>query len=250
MVGYTQYDLLGTRAFATVNIKRPIAPTNNETSRVTPQVVFGVPLSLNQTLTLDYDQSDFGVSAESRRQSQRILTAHWSYNTTNHPLFPSRGTILTATPVVVWNDSEGFDVEPITRKELPFTTHDRSLGLEATAARFWELNDRDSVFASAGAGFARTREHGVRVLASRFGPRTVDSNYGLLDLGIAHSLWTAERVAKDGTSRIEADLHYGHHVDDRFIGYVYEKLNSREGSVSWVRRNAWGTLRLGVGYVW
>jgi len=57
-VGYTQYDLLGTRAFATLNIRLPFdSPAEG---RISPQLVVGVPLTTNQTLTLDYEDTFSG----------------------------------------------------------------------------------------------------------------------------------------------------------------------------------------------
>jgi len=245
-IGYTEYDLFGTRAFATVNIKKPFGVGGPHPA---PQVVLGIPLSPNQTMTLDYDQTEFGGGDDLRSQSQRIFTARWSYNTTNHPVLPTQGTVLTVTPVAVWNHVSGFDVGPHA-EHIPYATRQRSYGLEATAQRYWELTERDSVYAGVGAGVARTFEHGVQPLYLRGTPETVDSSFGIFDAGIAHSFWSPERVAKDGESRVQFDVHYGRRVDERFGEFFFRKPESREAALSWVRRNAWGTLRLGAGYSW
>lgn len=58
VVGYTQYDIFGTRAFATINLKTPLldAPTADV---ISPQLVVGIPVSGNQTVTLTYDETRF-----------------------------------------------------------------------------------------------------------------------------------------------------------------------------------------------
>ena len=102
-VGYTQYDLFGTRAFATINLKRPVEGYGE--GSISPQVVVGVPLSPNQTITLQYDETRFlrrhfsieGAEYESR-YGQRGFTARWAYNTTNDPFFPTDGTLVSVSP--------------------------------------------------------------------------------------------------------------------------------------------------------
>jgi hypothetical protein len=56
-LGYTHYDLFGTGAFATVNIRLPFdSPAEG---LISPQLVVGVPLTTNQTLTLDFEDTHF-----------------------------------------------------------------------------------------------------------------------------------------------------------------------------------------------
>jgi hypothetical protein len=251
-VGYTQYDLFGTRAFATLNLKTPLG-YHATASTVAPQLVLGVPLSLDQTLTLDYDQIDIDLvrSIGDSHQTQRVFTAKWSYNTTNHPVLPTRGVLFTITPVAVWNTQKGGDITSVVpRRVIPFEIHDRSFGLEGSAARYWELDDRNSVSAAAGLGYAQTHGSGVRIAAGRFGDRNVNSSFATIDLSIAHSFWSPERVAKDGDSRIALDVHLGRHVDDTRVPAYFRDFNARQANVDWVRRNAWGTARFGVGYAW
>ena len=244
-LGYTQYDLFGTRAFVTLNMKKPFGRGGNSwINSVEPQVVSGIPLSPNQTLTIDYDPTN------TTRISQRIASVKWSYNTTNHPLLPTRGTLVTAGPIFVWHDASGFDVVgPTTRSG--YTQHDHSFGLEATAERWWELPEQSSIAVGVDAAAARTRLSGFRVQTGLNGNRTVDHALFLVDLNFAHSFWPADRVAKEGESRIELDIRAGPRSEG-YQQFVPGRTNQhlRQAALSWVRHNQWGALRLGAGYSW
>jgi hypothetical protein len=52
--GYTHYDVFGSRAFVTLNLRHPIDLL--EGGQITPEIVAGIPLSANQTLTLKADE--------------------------------------------------------------------------------------------------------------------------------------------------------------------------------------------------
>ena len=102
VVGYTQYDLFNTRAFATLNLKHVISEGG---TAISPQLVVGIPLSANQTLTLEVDETRFGEDTRTilgqafdTQRGQRIVGANWSYNTTNRPFLPTRGTLLSVRP--------------------------------------------------------------------------------------------------------------------------------------------------------
>jgi hypothetical protein len=177
--------------------------------------------------------------------------ATWSYNTTNHPFFPTAGTLLSIAPVVSWRDdvsvvlrSDGagglsVDVNPI---------HRTTFGIQATAVQYHELSDRTSV------------SGGLEVGVAQFDQRTSDTF--LLDetrsaafaggqATISRSLWGPERRAQGGDSRIELELRVRGRQEYRAD---YQILNESDQalrtSVSWLRQSSWGNVRLGVGYAW
>lgn len=253
-VGYTQYDLFGTRAFATLNLKRVAGGYGSV--GLSPQLVVGVPVSPNQTLTFGYDETDFGNelrrigSSDVARISshQRVLTTAWSYNTTNDPFLPTRGTLLQVKPMLAWSDRSGFefvqqgDVYAI----RSYTRHSRSVVAELSAARYWELSDRDSVSAGIDAGAANLDIH---TDCANCGFGDGNRQFGVIFGGFSHSLWDRSR-AKDGDSRLEVNIRLGHSQNDPIDEFYHRYADSEQISASWVRRSSWGTLRLGAGYAW
>lgn len=249
-VGWTQYDLFGTRAFATINLK------DSPQVGTSPQVVAGIPLSLNQTVTAEYDELvvdyDFSDDGDDPRDTQRLAKVTWSFNTTNHPYLPTEGMLFTAGPIAIWRDENalfqfaGDDVFGYV--EVPI--HSRALGVEAGAFRYWEISEPTSV--SLG---VETR---VAHYAQRFtfeGVRRTESNNsisGVAHAGISRSLWSPERRALGGDSRLELNLRA--RVRDRNVNEPERVFRideqSVQATVSWVRHSSWGTLRLGVGAAW
>lgn len=252
-IGYTQYDLFGTRAFATLNLKKPFEGYGGG---ISPQLVVGVPLSANQTLTLQYDETRFAGQTRilagqeySSKSENRLVTARWSYNTTNEPFFPTRGTLLHVTPGIGASDSGGAF---LARSDGTFevtTIHSDRYGAEAGATRYWELSERDSVWGDLRGEWAR--------IDQRSTTREVDSGaitvrYGAAGIGYSRSLWSRERRANGGDSRVELTARYSNLTRDygQFTNYVGYSRDLRRLDAAWLRRTSWGTLRLGAGYAW
>jgi hypothetical protein len=251
-VGYTQYDLFGTRAFATLNIKQIIT----EPAAPSPQLVVGVPLTGNQTLTLDIDETRlsgetrelFGQSF-STQSGERVAGLTWSYNTTDRPFIPTRGTLVTVSPRITWSDFATYRIVYDPDPTAPFpvytlrteTVHSKARELAFSAAHYWALDDRNSV--SAGVETSYTRYD----LDNDFLGLGVDHlSRAVLTGGFSHSLWGPER-SKDGDSRLELNVRIG----NRSIqSYDFYRPDQRQVSASWVRRSSWGVLRLGAGFAW
>jgi hypothetical protein len=253
VVGYTQYDLFGTRAFATLNLKHVIAEGGTE---ISPQLVIGVPLSANQTLTLELDETRFGSDTDEvlgemfdRQRGQRIAGATWSYNTTNRPFLPTRGTLLSVRPRLSWSDSATYVLilEPVPGSPVPSfsvhadTVHSQVREVSVNAARYWELSERSSVSAGVNGAYADFR------VDSDFLGLTIDHELrGGVTAGYSYSFWDAER-SKNGDSRLEVNARVG----NRSFSYTdFYRAEQRQLSASWVRRSSWGSLRLGAGYAW
>jgi hypothetical protein len=253
-VGYTAYDILGTRAFATVNIK-----DTPEGGGVSPQVVVGVPLSLNQTLTVEYDEtiSDYTIFSglpdqqrQTKENNQRIARMIWSYNTTNHPYLPTTGSLVSVTPMVIWRDEAAtFRIFPGPVQIAPL--HTRTAGLQASALRYWDLTDRVSVSGGIEGGWGVSDESrtdpGDVIVTDRY-TTMFASGHG----GISYSLWTPEARAQGGESRVELNVRArARNADrrDRRIFFETER-DVLQASLSWVRHSSWGTFRIGAGYAW
>ena len=256
--GYTQYDLFGTGAFASLNLRRPI--TGFEYGGITPELVVGMPLSPNQTVTLHLEETRFdrkeqwvdGELRSSVQAGRRMLSARWSYNTTNNPFVPTRGTIFAVTPIVAWQDSanfiDTFDFERQERVQSSWIHHSTLTSLEAEAEHFWELSDRNSISAGAVGGWSRAE---IRETPSLPGAGTdFEGRFGVLRTGFTHSFWDSSRRGR-GDSLLELDLRFSNRSNDQtFIAYPRPSRDARQFSAAWVRRSSWGTLRLGAGYAW
>ncbi|MBV8517502.1 MAG: BamA/TamA family outer membrane protein [Acidobacteria bacterium] len=258
-IGYTQYDLFGTRAFATVNLRWPVEPARNPT--LSPQVVVGIPLTPKHTLTLDYEETRFSRSTTfindapyTLQDGERIVSFAWAYNTTNQPFVPTRGTFVRIAPQ--WSSRDlasysRFIMIPGTDRVDAYADHFNSYGVDAIAARYFELSDRDSVSATLQAGWTNTEERANQLLT----PQVIRAQplYALIGGGWSYNL-RPDAAKEAGDSRVELDAQYvARQGDYDREGQRFVDLNSDEGmrlSAAWVRRNVWGTLRLGLGYTW
>jgi outer membrane protein assembly factor BamA len=257
-VGYTQYDVFGTHAFVSLNLRQPFGTA--EAGALSPQVVVGIPLTTNQTLTLDYEQTRFRNRTElvggryevDRQDAERLMSLTWTYNTTNQPFVPTRGTLVRVAPLwsardralYTWNQIVSYETAP-----EDYAQHTNGKGLDVLASRYWELSDRDAVAATFQGGWAVVHDRANQVLV----PTSVTSHpsYFIVGGSYSYNLWAGKQ--RNGDSRIEGDLAYvaRRRGFDRQGAYTY--FDNQEGIrtfVSWVRRTSWGTSRLGLGYTW
>lgn len=253
-VGYTQYDLFGTRAFATLNLKKPLEGYGE--GLVSPQVVVGVPVSANQTIALEYDESRFGGETRTifgenfeQRHGERLLTARWSYNTTNEPFFPTRGTLLHVTPLYGWTDGARIFTtiaEPDGATVIAGAYHQRILGVRAGATHYWERSDRDSIHGDLRGEWARNEQRsGVAGQSFTHTARVLS-----VGAGWSRSLWSREQRAGGGDSRVEVTGRLAYPSREDETPWYYADRGTRQIAAAWLRRTSWGTLRVGAGYAW
>src|SRR5258706_15096861 len=69
-----------------------------------------------------------------------------AYNTTNHPFFPTSGSLVSLAPVVAWTDS----THRLSTSTI--ATHSFHRGLDGHAARYWSLGERYSLGAGVDGG--------------------------------------------------------------------------------------------------
>jgi hypothetical protein len=269
--GYTRYDLFGTGAFATFNLKSTVVETSRDKrGRILPELTVGIPLSATKTVTLQYTQSQRtfespgeslespGTLAEEPFERERLFTARWAYNTTNAPFFPTRGVILSGGPEVRWSDNLHYfdlDFEPAGTIHLPIRERGHSVSFGLQAGRYWEVSERNSLSVLASGELeARNSKVSFGELSDETQKTSDHNQYGRIDLGFSHSFWSPERIAVDGDQRIEVHLRA---FLDRFENphtaegpFLTDRISGEQLSVSWVRRNAWGAIRIGLGYAW
>jgi hypothetical protein len=234
-IGYTGYDLFRTRVFATAKIRTPVDSVGERT--FTPAVAVGMPLTVNQTLTVDVEDTLFrdesvaiGGSSFRRLDAQRQMTLDWTYNTTNVPYAPTRGTFIRIAPVWWTHDFTSFLSARPGQAPQPRTEHGTARGVDVVVLRHWELSETHSVSAGVLGGWADLES---RRSPASLGDSTSHSGYEVVQLGYSRRL---------GKSRVE--------LEARGVGYQESVFdNAFELSANWVRRSRWGTLRLGAGYV-
>jgi hypothetical protein len=219
--GYTRYGLLGDRAFATLTIDHYLGARH---ARLVPGALLGISLGPKKTLTISYTAYDVG---DRQRRSARILEARFAHNTTNHPFFPSEGTLLSVAPVVASTDTT-FAVQP------PIHTSDA--GVDGHAARYWPIGARISGAAIADGGMIRVVQRGAPSHLARYGSATLRLS-GVI----------GDPNAADVQERFELSLRG---VSRQRDYQPFFRDASNQLSAAWVRRNAWGVIRLGVGYAW
>jgi hypothetical protein len=232
-IGYTGYDLFGTRAFATAKIRTPVDSVGERT--FTPAFLVGMPLTVNQTVTVDVEDTlfrddtvSFAGSSFRRLDAERQITLDWTYNTTNQPYAPTRGTFIRIAPVWWMREFTSFVSARPPQPAQPRTDHSTAHGLELAALRMWELSETHSVSAGLFGGWANLETRG-----SFIGDTSRNPSYQVVQAGYSRAL---------GKSRLE--------LQARGVTYQENAFDRAfELSASWVRRSPWGTLRLGLGYV-
>jgi len=257
--GYTRYDIFGTHAFATFNLRQPFGTTAS--GALSPQLVVGIPLTLNQTLTLDLDATRFERSTQrvagptccteiQRQDGERLVTATWTYNTTNQPFVPTNGTIVRIAPVWSKRDRSSYSFAYRTSPFEPpsaFAQHINGYGIDVSWSRYWELSDLHSISAGVQTGWASVNDR-----VSIATPVKIDSDptYAIFQGSYSYNLWHGS--TRNGDSRLELSARYvtRRRAPIREISPFSQRENVDQAAVSWVRRSSWGTLRLGLGYTW
>lgn len=222
--GYTRY---GDRAFLTLTANRIAPRGSGEHGATVPGAVAGISLTPNQTLTISYSEIRFG---KDNGRAERILEPRLAYNTTNHPYFPTSGTLVSVAPVFAWIDGVGFG---------GIAFHDADIALDGHAARYWPLSEGLTAGVIADGGFLHVGERSAqfdRAFGIKYGSATV-------------TLWKAlGDPSRESDRRIELQLR----AVTRHREVVPTRPDNKGGQVSmaWVRRNGWGVLRFGMGYSW
>jgi hypothetical protein len=230
--GYTRYGLFSGRAFASLTLNRSIRPS--EDGSTLPGGVIGVALAPNETLTISYTGSD--IRGEENRRTERNFETRLAYDTTNQPFFPTSGSLLSVNPFLAWIDFTALQTGS------RIAIHDSAVGLELRAQRYWTLSDRLS--------FAAIGDGGVVHLSRRAtGLETFSHTavyYGAATARLSRSVGDINAV-NEADRRLELSLR----VASKERNYVPVRRDSAtQVAVTWVRRDAWGVMRFGLGYSW
>jgi len=239
-IGYTRFDVLGTGAFVTVNIRTPVDSVNEK--RFSPQLAAGLPLTPSQTVSVEYHDTSFirdtlnlfGTQLN-ELQEERVISLAWTYDTTDHPFAPLRGTLVRVAPIHQMTDRADFNSIPRSTKFAAYAEHLNTNGVDFAALHYWPLSDVSSVSAGVIAGWATTED---RIHPPPIPPHADrHPTYEIAQAGYTRNL---------GNSRLEFEARFRTGRQD--VSGPLNHEHAIEASASWVRRSAWGTLRLGIGY--
>jgi hypothetical protein len=247
-LGYTRYDLFGSGVFVAATLEYgaeiPDAPGKvydaTLAERLTAQVVAGVPLRGNHALRATYLSAPVAVVSEIPLEKQgpreflrleRATTAElsWIYDSTDDPLFATRGTrgIVAAGQRTI---PRVIATVPPVRRDLAF------LWVTTDLRHVRSLAPRHTLSARAGDTYLRRD----------FGPSAGYDleNTAFLGATYAYSVFGPDRPSPLGDLRLEAGLRnelsrYEDPLSDE-AGWSQQL----SGHLGLVFRNEWGVLRL------
>jgi len=234
-IGYTGYDLFGTRAFATARIRTPVDSVGERT--FTPAFSAGIPLTFHQTVSVEIEDALFrdetvtiAGTAFRRLDAERQITLDWTYNTTDQPYAPSRGTYVRLSPIWWMHEFTSTRSGRPPQPPQPRTEHQTARGLELAAVHYWEISPAHSISAGVFGGWADLEIRGTPEIT---GAAPGNPGYQIVQAGYSRRF---------GTSRLELEARGVRYQENAFD-------DAFELSANWVHRSRWGTLRLGAGYV-
>jgi hypothetical protein len=180
-----------------------------------------------------------------------LISLSWTYNSTDEPFVPTRGTLLRIAPLRSMRDRASWRAALPGALPTAYTFHSNGNGVDVIAMRYWQLSELHSVSAGVLSGWADidSRDH-----PSLFGSDVRwRPAYQILRAGYSRSLQRGDPTT--GDSRIEVEGRFvarQRNVQEgaKAFGVSPDHDSARQMSVSWVRRSSWGTLRLGIGYAW
>ena len=246
-LGYTHYDILGTRASVSVLAQYreySFAPPNGfetigrtDTSfgdHLSWEVAAAVPLSGNHAIRASWSRLRYPyltqespsdpVTFNARRFYDDRLDTAWVYDTTNDLIFATRGVYAKAGVL----SRKLLDFEPVPEAPNRFEVagYEVQHELEAQLIKYWELTQLQSI--SLG-GVARTIN---------------DRDYEEIEAHLAYSANLLGRVRgmRDGELRFEAET-------ERIILRYADTSSYGTARAGLAFRNSWGVVRLDLRYI-
>jgi hypothetical protein len=282
-IGYTHYDLFGRGAVADASYSTNYCCTTEVLPLgISPglevwdwerderaALSLSIPLSSNRSLQLGWTER-WGDAGNHRRilfddylpyiqdsvfagdQSSRQASARWVQDTSDDPLLPSRGSVLSAGLEYISFDAERLRAFHIQGQDLPveYTPpdfHGEMLTADLTATRHWSLTPRQSVSASGRLSYGRSRVFYVAD-GQRFLGLELDVYGGSVGGKHLLRLWSLREPGNVGDLYLETEARYGLESVPLRQGLKYG-LSRLELSTGLTFRNRWGRLRLAFSYL-
>jgi hypothetical protein len=256
-VGYAQYGIGGTRLFASADAEAQLTWTDGFRPDPAWRLTVGYPLTVRQTLSATADhigsrtrRTILGEDFESRFD-RTSLNLRWAYDTTDDPLFTRRGSLVSATPSLAWQESTFATTFFPFPPEGPTVQQRRSDGTVAAfaleARRHWALGQR----ASLSAGIDAVREEQEFDVSVDEGPLELsafDSDVVRLSVGYGYNFFDRSAPSSVARHRVELGASASRRESDFGPGpgaFTDDELSVNAG---YVFRKPFGTVRLSVGY--
>jgi hypothetical protein len=236
-LGYTRHRILGTRLFATVILRSPVDSLEEKT--FTPDAIVGMPLTANQTVQVEYEDSSFrndtfriGSTDFRRLQFERNFTAAWTFDSTNEPFTPMRGTFLKVSPFIHMADRTSFQGRP--GGFIATADHLTAEGIEVVAERHWPMTEVSSISAGVIGEWATVDQRANPETPGRASTRR--TTFEVLEGGYRRKIG---RSFVDVSGRLVL----------RQPGGGDDARTSYEASTAWTRRSPRAALRIGFAYI-
>jgi hypothetical protein len=247
-LGYTQYDVLRPGGYATVAASRAVGSgAGDEDLQISSQLY--LPLvgnhALRASLSRTESRSDWSLLDGTRRRSRLEAWEggiDWIHDTTDDPIFPRTGSLLTA--------GVGYGRTVTTergRLGLPgFIVNSfdqRHWQARGEGRHYWELTPHQSL------GVVATSAHDE----SRSGFQSVHPRTDLLGLSALHAIgpWESWRLGRIGDLRFETSLGLQRHASEQtYLGNRFDGHSwSATLGAALAFRSSWGIVRVGATYV-
>lgn len=269
-VGYSHYNLLNRRVFASLEVGHTddccegltydhtfggpnfdVRPLDTDTADLT----LGFPVARNQSVRLSLIASEaesFSLSttlgpegeieerfpAEQRRRQGQLA---WIYDTTDDPVVPSRGTLVSVAVAAAATEGESRSLFGSSRSE------EDAVGGSTSFRHHWPVSARQSLSLAGRLSLSRV-DLESEVCCFPFTQRFAadfSSESSAVEVGYATSVWSDERSRRLGDFRFEAHVTPSAFWSEGFENATF--LANLEAGL--VFRNAWGTFRFRVFYV-
>ena len=228
------------------------------------ELTLGLTLGGNHSLRLDASRLETdsaarrplgdaaGTAFDASDVEQREIELAWVYDTTDDPLFPTRGDAMTAgiglrrlEGVLSPRSAAGGSPTMVALSEMS----SRMVGLSLFGARHWPLSARQTASLSLKLLLSRSQVENVPAQAGSSGTRFMSGDVDALevDLGVRYSLalWGGRKVRRWGELRWEtvANLLY---VQTSPAYALHQPLWGVSASSTLALRNSWGVFRIGL----
>lgn len=284
-LGYTQYDLFGLGIVADASYSTNFCCTTEVLPfGISPDLQvwdwerdqraalsLAIPLSRNRSLQLgsterwgdsgshrklffDFEEPFFSTSIFQGEQSSRQIAARWVQDTSDDPLLPSRGGILSAGLEYAAYDARDLRAFRYSYPDPPVEFsppdfHGKQLTAALSATRHWSLTPRQSVSASGRISYGRSRVTNLQ-MNDQFLPETELDVFGG-SVGGKHilRLWSIREPGNHGDLYLETEARYGIESASPDLGLENNPLGRLEISTGLTFRNRWGRLRVALAYL-
>jgi len=241
-LGYTRYDLFGPGSFASLALA--FSPHDNK--ETTASLSAGVPLTVNQSLraTVALSHASFRGDVSRDDSTQQSGQLDWLYNTTDDPLFPTRGDTVEAA--LDYRKYHSIFKDPGIAMS-PFRFDERTWGLTLSGNRHRPLTARQSLaFGLSAAAYHLSEDQ----TSANFLNGSGTGYQASVSVTHAFDLLQGERARHWGDLRLETSASYvGSHSNDAFNA-LFDQTTVYQLTLgeTLVFRNPWAIVRLGVLY--